>query len=337
MAGLACAAFGLFSGCRDEGKTLYLFNWTYYTPQSVLKQFEAEFGVRVRSGEYDSNETMFAKLKAGATGYDIVVPSQDFTSIMIREGMLEKIDHAQFPNAKNIGALVLSKADYDPDMTYSVPYSMSAAGVIVNKAKVPVYEESWNIFARADLAGRMCLLDDMREVFGAALKFNGKSVNSLDDADLAEAKRLVIDSWEPNIVKFDSEGFGKSFAAGDFWVVQGYAENVFAEVPEEQWDSVGFFVPREGGTMYIDSLCIPKGAKHFDLAMQFINFIHRPEVYAQFLDEFRFPPAVNPGAARYTKRAPFCDADALIDCETKNDLGAGVAKYDAAWMDIRAN
>ncbi|AEE16038.1 extracellular solute-binding protein [Treponema brennaborense] len=331
----ALAAMCFTSCAKDDGKTLYLFNWTYYTPDTVIKQFEQEFGVKVKVDSFASNEEMFAKLKAGASGYDIVFPSQDYVSIMIKEDMLREIDRTKLPNAQYISPLVLEKATYDPDMKYSVPYYMGAAGVAVNKTKVTSYEKSWNIFARTDLKGRMCMMDDMREVIGDALAYMGKSVNSLDDAELNAAKELVITEWKPNLVKFDAEGFGKSFAAGDFWVVQGYAEVVFGEVPPEKWNTVDFFIPREGGPMYIDSMCILKNAKHYDLAMEFINFIQRPEVYAQFLDEFRFPPSVNTEAHRFMKTEPMYTAEEMAACEIKEDVGAGLKKFDTAWQDIR--
>lgn len=324
----------LIAGCAKKN-TLYLFNWTYYTPASVIAQFEQEFGVNVKVDSYASNEEMFAKLKAGASGYDIVVPSQDYVSIMIKEGMLRELDHSKLTNAENISDLVLEKATYDPEMKYCVPYFMGAAGIAVNTAKVPQFEKSWNIFARQDLNQRMCMMDDMREVVGDALAYMGKSVNTLDDAELNAAKELIVREWKPNLVKFDAEGFGKSFAAGDFWAVQGYAEVVFGEVPEEDWNNIAFFIPEEGGPMYIDSMCILQGAKNYDLAMEFINFIHRPEIYAQFLDAFRFPPSVNTKAAQYMQTTPHYTADQMQNCEIKDDLAEGLAKYNTIWQQIR--
>jgi spermidine/putrescine transport system substrate-binding protein len=323
-------------GCsKKSSNSLYLFNWTYYTPDSVIEQFEKEFGIDVKVDSYASNEEMFAKLKAGATGYDVVFPSQDYVSIMMKENMLMEIDQAQFTNKKYISDLVLAKATYDPEMKYSVPYYMGAAGVAVNTEKVPSYEKSWSIFARTDLKGRMSMMDDMREVIGDALAYQGKSVNTLDDGELAAAKKLIIDEWKPNLVKFDAEGFGKTFAAGDFWVVQGYAEVVYGEVSPEKWNTVDFFIPKEGGPMYIDSMCILKGSKNYENAMKFINFIHRPEIYAQFLDEFRFPPSVNTGAAQYMTSTPMYQVSEMANCEIKEDVGEGLSKYNELWQDIR--
>lgn len=334
-----CAAFLLSSltSCKkkEANKTLYLFNWTYYTPDSVIAQFEEEFDVTVKVDSYASNEEMYAKLKAGAKGYDIVVPSQDYVSIMMKEGMLQPINHEVFENSKNISQLVLNKATYDPNMEYSVPYFMGAAGIAVNNKKVANYGKNWAIFSRSDLKQRMCMLDDMREVLGDALVSLGYSVNTSDDAQLAEAAKLVNEVWKPNLVKFDAEGFGKSFASGDFWVVQGYAEAVYGEVPEENWGDVTFFIPEEGGPMYIDSMCILKDSKNAELAMKFINFIHRPEVYAKFLDQFHFPAGVNPAAEQFTTTKPHYTVDQLANCEIKADIGEDLAKYAELWETIR--
>ena len=220
-------------------------------------------------------------------------------------------------------------------MKYAVPYFMGAAGIAVNKTKVANYEKSWSIFARKDLADHMSMLDDMREVIGDALAYQGKSVNTLDDAELAAARDLIVREWKPNLVKFDAEGFGKSFAAGDFWVVQGYGEVVFGEVAEADWGSVDFFIPKEGGPMYIDSMCILKTAKNPDLAMKFINFMHRPEIYAQFLDTFRFPSSVNTDAGHFMTVKPMYQAEDMANCEIKADLDTGLEKFNTLWEDIR--
>ncbi|OJF77294.1 MAG: spermidine/putrescine ABC transporter substrate-binding protein [Treponema sp. CETP13] len=339
MRKLSVLALGLcflivLAGCGKEN-TLYLYNWTYYTPDSVIEKFEQEFGVSVKVDSYASNEEMYAKLLAGASGYDIVFPSQDYTSIMIKEGMFKEIDWAQIPNGKYISDLVREKATYDPGFRYSVPYYMGTAGVIVNTKKVPDFKKSWSIFERKDLAGRMSLMDDMREVLGDSLAYHGFSVNSLNPEELAIAADTIENDWKPNIVRFDAEGYGKSFASGDFWVVQGYAECVYAEVPEENWDGIAFFVPEEGGPMYIDSMCILKNSKHYDLALEFMNFIHRPEIYAEFCDEFSFPSSVNTAAEKYMKVTPVYTAEDMLNCEIKDDLGEGLATYNEIWEDIR--
>ena len=325
------------SSCgKKDDNTLYLFNWTYYTPDSVLQDFEKEYNCKVKVDTFDSNEVMYAKLKAGADGYDITFPSQDYTSIMIKQGMLKKIDKAAFTNASNINPKVLEKLTFDPNMDYSVPYYMGAAGICVNKQKVHNYNKSWTIFERTDLKGHMTMMDDMREVMGDALALKGYSVNTVDRKVLGDITDYINQKWKPNLVKFDAEGFGKSFANEDFWVCQGYAEVVYGEVPEErQEEMIDFFIPPEGGPMYVDSMVILKNARHYDLAMKFINFIHRPEEYVKFLDEFRFPGFVNPAAERLRTTSPMYKAEEMEPCELKLDVGEDLETFNEYWESIR--
>lgn len=324
-----------FVASCSKGERLYIYNWTYYTPDSVIEKFEKEYNVSVIYDSFASNEEMFAKLKAGGTGYDLVFPSGDYVSIMKSEKMLLPIDKSKLSNLGNIDPVVLSKADYDPSMEYSVPYYFGAAGVAVNTAMVPDYEESWNIFSREDLQGRMTMLDDMREVIGDALAYLGYSVNSVNPVQLEEAKNLINNEWKPNLVKFDAEAFAKGFAAGEFWVVQGYAESVYEEINEEQYATTAFFIPKEGGPSYIDSMCILKGSKRPDLAHAFIDFIHRPEIYAEFTDAFGFPATANVPARQLKQETPYYSAEALEVTELKEDVGADLDLYNKVWQEIR--
>lgn len=333
VAAAAALVAGL-SGCSKANK-LYIYNWTYYTPDSVIEKFEQEYKVQVVYDSFASNEEMFAKLKAGGSGYDIVFPSGDYVSIMKAEGMLLPIDKSKLSNLGNIDPVVLSKATYDPDMEYSVPYYFGAAGVAVNTAKVTNYGESWSIFSRTDLAGKMTMLDDMREVMGDALAYLGYSVNSVNPAELEEAKKLINEQWKPNLVKFDAEAFAKGFAAGEFWVVQGYAESVYEEITEDQRATTAFFIPKEGGPSYIDSMVLLKGGKNPDLAHKFIDFIHRPEIYAEFTDAFGFPATANVPARALKKEKPYYTAEALEATELKEDVGANLDLYNKIWQEIR--
>ena len=218
--------------------------------------------------------------------------------------------------------------------THSVPYMMGAAGVSVNKTKVSGYEHSWNIFEKSDIAGRMTMLDDMREVLGAALKYLGYSVNDPNPAHLEEA-RLVVERWKPNLVKFDAEAFAKSFASGEFWVVQGYAENVFLEYPEDKRGDVDFFFPKEGTPMYMDNLCILKGAKNVEEAYKFIDWILKPEIAARIAD-YLMIPSPNVPARALMKVTPNYRFEDLTNSEFKEDLGQETLKlYNDVWRRIR--
>jgi spermidine/putrescine transport system substrate-binding protein len=333
---LALLIMGAIS-CKDN--KLNVYNWSYYTPPSVIEKFEKEFNVRVVLDEYASNEEMYTKLKSGGAGYDLVFPSQDYVSIMINQGMFEKIDRSLIPNLKNIDPAVLRKTTYDSGMEFSVPYYWGAAGILVNTGKVPVFEKDWSIFGRADLRDRMTMLDDMREVMGDALVHLGYSVNTKNPAEIEAAKNLINNQWKPNLTKFDADAFGKGYANGEFWVVQGYAEVVFEEIMDDEQlmkDTV-FFIPASGGPGYIDSMCILKGAKHRELAHKFIDFIHRPEIYSEFCDFFGFPATANIPARQYIEGPTWYQPEDIAHTELKFDLGNSLELYNNAWFNsIRA-
>jgi spermidine/putrescine transport system substrate-binding protein len=316
-----------------------VYNWSYYTPPSVIEKFEKEYKVRVVLDEYASNEEMYTKLRSGGSGYDLVFPSQDYVSIMINQGMFEKIDKSLIPNLSNIDSTIFGKITYDPTMEYSVPYYWGAAGIIVNTGKVPDYEKSWAIFGRSDLRGRMTMLDDMREVMGDALVHLGYSVNSKSAREIEAARDLINNQWKPNLTKFDADAFGKGYANGEFWVVQGYAEVVYEEILDDEQlmrDTV-FFIPPQGGPGYIDSMCILKGSKNKELAHKFIDFIHRPEIYAEFCDFFGFPATANAPARRFIEGPTWYQQTDIAGTELKDDLGAALELYNNAWFNsIRA-
>ncbi len=327
------------SGCsKKNDRILYLYNWTYYTPDALIKAFEEEFDCKVRLDCFSTCEEMYSKIRAGAKGYDIVIPSNDFVSIMLKQGMLRELDQSKLTNLKYINPAITAMIDYDSEMKYSVPYALSATGIMVNKTKVPAgsYSRDYDIFADPQFAGHATMMDEMREVLGCALLFDGNELNSVDDEDLAKAYDRVANEWKPNLVKFDAEGFGKSFATGDFWLCQGYPEIVFGEVDESRWDEViDFFIPAEGGPATIDSMVILKDAPHYDLANEFINFIHRPENYAVFIDTFRYPCVVNTAAQEYITTKPFYNPEQAYSCSLKQDLGENLDKYNDIWQKIR--
>ena len=332
LAVLAAAILPATVSCG--GPRLRIYNWTYYTPDTVIEKFEKEYNVKVVYDEFASNEDMFAKLQAGGSGYDVIFPSGDYVSIMIQEDMLERIDRSKMSNLGHVDPEILRKAIYDPNMEYSVPYYYGAAGITVNTAKVPDFEESWSIFSRQDLRGRMTMLDDMRDVLGAALAYLGFSVNTKDPGQISAARDLINNLWKPNLVKFDSESFGKGYANGDFWVVHGYAEVVSEEIEgnEQLIKDTVFFIPREGGPSYIDNMCIPKGAKNIELAHKFIDFIHRPEIYAEFVDTFDFPATANISARQYKTGDSLYTTEDLVNTEMEVDLGSAFDYYNDAWF-----
>ncbi|WP_448377230.1 extracellular solute-binding protein [Fervidobacterium sp.] len=316
----------------NRSNTLHIYNWADYIPEEVLQQFEKEYKCKVVYDTYASNEEMFAKIKSGGTGYDIVFPSGDHVKMMIMAGLLEKLDMSKIPNFKNINETVLAKTNYDPNHEYSVPYMMGATGLIVNKKYLKDFEKSWSIYERKDLKDKMTLLDDMREVFGAALKYLGYSVNTTNPEEIEKAKQVIL-KWKENIVKFDATTYAQGVVNGEFWVVHGYPENVFQLIPEDEMENFEFFIPKEGGALWIDNMVILKDAKNKDLAYKFIDFILRPEIAAKISDFLMIPSPVKE-AVNYQEVELLYNIEDLSNCEILDYLGKDIDLYNKAWEEI---
>jgi len=322
----------LFSTSCNKSNVLHIYNWADYIPEDVIKEFEKEYNCKVVYDTYASNEEMFAKIKSGGTGYDIIFPSGDHVKMMIMEGLLEKLDMSKIPNFNNLNPVVLSKTTYDPNHEYSVPYMMGTTGMIVNKKYLKDFEKSWSIYERKDLKDKMTLLDDMREVFGAALKYLGYSANTTNPEEIEKAKQVIL-KWKENIVRFDATTYAQGVVNGEFWVVHGYPENVFLQIPEEEMENFEFFVPKEGGTLWVDNMVILKDAKNKDLAYKFINFILRPEIAAKISDYLMIPSPVT-DTVKYQQRKPLYNVEELSNCEIIDYLGKDIDLYNKAWEEI---
>lgn len=312
---------------------LNIYIWSDYISDEIFDQFEEEYNCKVVLDTYDSNESMYAKLKAGRVNYDIVFPSGNFVSVMIKEDMLKEVDKSRLSNYSNLAAGVLDMAVYDTGLKYSVPFMMDATGIGVNKAYLKDYPRSWRIFELPEIKGRSTLMDNMREVFGAALKTLGYSANSTNRKELEEAKSL-IEKWQKNIAKFDNELFAKGIISGEFFVVHGYGENIFFDATEEEVKDIEFFIPEEGGVFSIDSMVMLKWSKNEDLAYDFINFILRPEIAAAISSNLLLP-SPNVPASKLVEVEPMYTFDELIDCEMVLDIGEAIRIYSELWNEIR--
>ncbi|MGL4254144.1 MAG: extracellular solute-binding protein [Fusobacteriaceae bacterium] len=321
------------NGAKKEEKKLYIYAWADFIPKSVYQEFEKETGIKIIEDIYSSNEEMFAKLKAGAKGYDILMPSTDYVEILNNEGMIEHLDKSKISTLENIDPIVFEKVQYfDKENVMSVPYAMGATGIIVNKKYVKDYPRDFSIYLREDLKGRMTLLDDMREVMTSALLTLGYEAETTVESEVAQAAELVK-KWKKNIVKFDAESFGKGFATGEFYVVHGYSDNVYRELDDEQRENTDFIIPEKGGVSYIDSLVVTKGSKNLENAYKFLEFIHRPEVYASIADELEIP-SINIPAKELMETTPLYQIEDLKNTEILRDIKDALPIQNKYWQQI---
>ena len=318
----------------DYSNAVYIYSWAEYIPPEVFEKFEKETGIKVIEDIYSTNEEMFTKLKAGAVGYDIVVPSPDYAEIMMNENMLAKIDKSKISTYGNIDKRVLKKLEgFDKGNNYAVPYTMSATIIAVNTEKVPDYPRDYSIYDREDLKGRMTLLDDMKEVLIAGLGMEGYPQDTDSEEAMKKAAERII-GWKNNIAKFDSESFGKNFASEDFWVVQGYAENIYMELSDEQIEHTDFVVPQKGGSASIDSFVILESSKNKENAHKFIEFIHKPEIYALVAD-YLMLPSINVPAVEYMEEEPLFTLEDLDKAELLKDTTPTLELQNKYWEEIK--
>ena len=293
------------AGCDLEsvkGAELHVYTWSDYISPDVQRSFEEALGVKVVIDTFDSNEAMYAKLKAGGTGYDIITPSSYQIATMAREGMIEKIDQARIPNVKANFDQSFASQVIDPSFAWSIPYAVTYTGLAYLKNKIPegVDVESWAVLGNPAFKGRVTLLDDIREVIGCALMYLGYSVNSTDAKEISAAVEQVL-KWRANIRKFDGESYKTEVPGGSTWIGHGYSTDVAQVIVGDEEagapprDDVGFALPKEGFSIAFDEMVVAKNSKQAGLAYAFINYIYEGKVAAANMEYICGPNPVRPG------------------------------------------
>lgn len=284
---------GLLSGCvssrsefmasadgdtdgNDSGQTatsggvVNVYNWGEYIDESVLADFEEATGIHVNYQMYDSNETMYGKIAGGGADYDVVIPSDYMISRMIAEDMLEPLNFDNIPNFADIDPALLNPA-YDPENLYSVPYMWGLLGVIYNTTMVDEADiGSWDLMWNEKYADDIVIFDNSRDTIGIALKRLGYSYNTTDEAQIQEAVDLLIQQ-KPLIQAYVMDDIFSKMEGGNA-AVGTYYYGDFLTMLENNPD-LAFYIPEEGTNIYVDAMCILKGAKNKENAEAFINYM----------------------------------------------------------------
>ena len=269
-------------------KELYFYNWSDYIDPALAEEFEQQYGVKVIIDTYDANEDMIAKVRAGNSGYDIVVPSDYAVQTMAAENLALKLDKSLLPNLQHIDPGLMNKY-FDEGNQISVPYMYGISGIAYNKTEFPDGVDSWaTMFDTANLErfkGRFSMLDDERETPGAALKFLGKSLNETDPAILAQAKDLLI-AQKPFLAAYNSSDVNRKLASGEYAFAHAWsgaamqARNGLGEEFSGNPD-IAFVMPKEGGMIWMDNLVILADSPNAYTAHVFINFLLDPQIAAR--------------------------------------------------------
>ncbi len=335
---------GSFSACGqasdgnlpESRPVLHYFTWSDYVGPEIIRDFEQREHVKVVVDTFSSNEELLAKLQSGATGYDVAVPSDFMVAIMIQQGLLSELDHQEMPNASLLEPH-LQSLHFDPERRYSVPYLWGTVGIGYDSAVILTPPDSWSILWDPRYKGRISMLNDQREVFGAVLRSLGKSMNNTDPMVIEAAKERLL-RQKPLVKIYTSDHYDQLLASGEVVLAHGWGGPMARAMAERP--SIRYVVPKEGATLWADCLVVLQTAPQKQLAMRFINFLMEPEIAARTSERLRFASASRQARERVnalTRENPaiYPPLDQLDRLEWMRDVGRAIRLYDRAWTELK--
>ncbi|HIS63573.1 MAG TPA: extracellular solute-binding protein [Candidatus Scybalomonas excrementigallinarum] len=334
--------FYAYSGSSAaHSEQVIVYNWGEYMDPEVIEQFTKETGIEVIYDEFETNETMYPKVEAGAVAYDLVCPSDYMIKRMLDNDLLAKINFDNVPNIKNIGKTYLEQSqEFDPTNEYSVPYTWGTVGILYNKKKVKEPVDSWSILWDSKYKDQILMQDSVRDAFAVALKSLGYSLNSTDEKELEEAKDLLIEQ-KPLVQAYvidqvRDKMIGNEAAIGVIY--SGEAIYTQRENPDLE-----YVIPKEGSNIWFDSWVIPKNAPNKENAEKFLNFLCRPDIALKNFEYITYSTP-NEEARKLIKdedirnsKIAFPDISSLKNCETFQFLGDDAdALYNRLWREVKS-
>lgn len=335
---LMIPAIMLFSGCRDDRVRLNVFNWGDYIDESVIKEFEKKYDIKVNYETYDTNEDMYIKVKSGSGSYDVCFPSDYMIQRMINEDLLLELDFDNIPNFANISER-FEDPGYDAASKHSVPYMWGTVGILYNTTMVDEPVDSWAILWDPKYSKNILMLDSQRDSIGVALKYLGFSMNSTNEDELNAAKELLT-AQRPLVLAYVGDDVKSKMISGEAALAVVWSGD--AIYCQDENPDLMYAIPKEGTNYWVDAMVIPKTAKNKKEAELFINFLCEIETgyknvdyigYSSPMDkvvdmldeEYLDNPASNPGD------------DVLANAEVFVDVGDALRIYDRIWTEVLAN
>ena len=331
----------LLAGCGGESTgengVVNVYNWGEYIDMSVLEDFEKETGIKVNYQNYDSNETMYSTLSGGGANYDVIIPSDYMIARLIDEDMLEPLDFDNIPNFSDVDP-ELKNPEYDPENLYSVPYMWGLMGVIYNTTMVDEADTgSWDLLWNEKYTDDILMFGNSRDAIGIALKRLGYSYNTTDENQVKEAVELL--KQQKPIVQgyFMDEQFSK--LQGGNAAVGTYYYGDFLTMQEVNPD-LAFYLPSEGTNIYVDAMCIPKGAANKENAEAFINYMCSTQAGLKNCEEIWYSSpllSVREELDADVASDPYAypTSDVLAKCESYTNLPQNILDlYDSEWTNL---
>ena len=318
---------------------LFLFNWAEYMAPEVKKSFEKTYGIKVVETYFESNEALLAKLQAGVTGYDIIVPDGMTVHVMLKSGLIQPLHMDSIPNFKYVMAR-FQKPDYDPGTEggkYSIPYQWGTTGIGHRKDLLPDSITKWADMWNTAYKDKMVMLDDERDTLGAGLIVTGHSINTLDQADLDEAVEKLV-AQKPMVKAYDSINT-KRFLMGGTPLCHGWSGYVLQAYEPLGPDKLEYVLPSEAFAMYCDNMAIPVGAPSPYAGHLFMNYILDPKIAAKIVDYTWYSSPV-PEAKQYSNPVVWDfvpSEETLARGELIQDVGSFRTSYDQAWTTLKSS
>ncbi len=308
VAAVALALAATAPRAQEEEKVLNVYNWSDYIGEDLIKKFESETGIKVRYDNFDNNEIVHAKLVAGKTGYDVVVPSSNWAKLQIDGGLLQKLDKSKIPNLKNVDPAInaqLSKMDPGNDFLVNWLWGFTTVGINVDKVKAalgstPMPANVWDLVFKPEYISKMkgcgvSFLDSATEVVPAALHYLGKPPFSKSPGDYTAAAN-VLKAIRPHVTLFSSSGYINDMANGSICLALGWSGDINIArqraIDGKTGQNIQALVPANGGLLFFDTMVIPADAARPGNAHKFINFMLRPENAAANTNKVFYPNAV---------------------------------------------
>lgn len=352
-ASLALSAAGI---AQADSQTLHIYNWSDYIAEDTLANFEKASGIKPVYDVFDSNEVVEAKLLSGGSGYDVVVPSNQFLAKQIKAGVFQKLDKAQLPNWQHLDPALLKALDNaDPGNQYAIPYLWGTTGIGYNPEKVKAALgidkiDSWDVVFKAENLEKLkacgvAMLDAPQEIIAAALHYQGLDPNPQSAADVAKAEQLLLEV-RPHVTYFHSSKYISDLANGDVCLAVGWSGDILqaqARAAEAGGGvKVEYAIPQEGAAAFFDMMAIPADAQNVEAAHRFIDYILTPEVIAPISNHVSYPNAnasATPLVAEAIRNNPgiYPDADTQQKLYTFSELNPQVQRaLTRSWTKIKS-
>jgi len=340
----ALAAALMTTACSERsgggsGEKVVIYNWTEYIPEGVLRQFTRETGIQVEYATYESNEAMYSKLKLlDGKGYDIAVPSTFFVERMHKEGLIQPIDKTQLSNYQNLDPAHLNKP-YDPNNIYSVPYLWGSTSIAINADDVdPSGITRWADLWKPEYAGKLMIMDDVRDNFYVGLRVAGFENNSKNPQEIHAAYEALKKLW-PGIKMINSDSPKSPLIKGEVSIGAIWNGEAYMALPE--LPNLKYIYPEEGAVLWVDSFVIPKGAENVGNAHKFIDFMLRAESAKAAIEELGYAAPNIPGRKLLDEelrnnKIIFPDDEDVARGSYHQDLGETVLEYEKYWERLKS-